>query len=69
MEDELFEAMRKVADWFNWDLSKRDPGPVDDRNDIAEGNVWPETPLEAELATAARNFDGQVKALFPRFWE
>lgn len=35
--DELFETMRKLADYFNWDLSKRE-----ERDDIESGEVWPD---------------------------
>lgn len=27
-QDQVFEALRQIADEFGWELSKRDPGPV-----------------------------------------
>jgi hypothetical protein len=47
MNDELFEAMRKLADFFNWDLSTRED-PDDAEAELADALVtqaldaWPE---------------------------
>jgi len=58
-ENELFESMRKVANWFNWDLTKReDP----DREDVSSGNVWPDE--LAERAVDAALEAGPPKVFF-----
>lgn len=57
-EETIFEAFRIIANRFDWELAKRDPGPDED---VASGNVWPrEDPVEL----AYRAFDvGRAKVI------
>ena len=49
-EETIFEALRRIADRFDWELAKRDPGPDED---VESGNVWPR---ESDIDLAHRAF-------------
>jgi hypothetical protein len=55
MDADIIEVIRRIANRWGYDLVPLDPGP--ERNDILEGNVWPDLPLFP--------FDGP---LFPKYW-